>query len=136
MNAKAFKKFFGSRLRELRNSKGISLNDLSSILTIPSTTMNAWEREASMPPAWVIPHIARFFGVPEASLLHPQNKKQPAYLEDFTTRNPVEQIMIYAKLINLHPTAMEAIECILEKSFVRAAELLLRVAQSEGGKKK
>lgn len=54
---------FGSRIKNLRLSKGITQNDLAGILYVTPQAISKWERGISYPDISSLPQIAKYFEV-------------------------------------------------------------------------
>ena len=60
---------FATRLRELRNERGLSQNGLSEILNVDQRTISNWEKAVREPDFDMLIRIAKFFDVPTDYLL-------------------------------------------------------------------
>ena len=64
-----FKKKFGNRLRELRKSKGYSIEQAVNALNVPRPTYTHWELGNRVPQAKPLSDIAALFNTHESYLL-------------------------------------------------------------------
>lgn len=53
----------GSRIKELRNKKGISQAELAEIFNVTAQSISKWENETSSPDIGQLPAIASYFGI-------------------------------------------------------------------------
>ena len=60
---------FGSRLRDLRNEKKLTQDDLGKMLNVSGKTIGAWERDSRQPNIEAINKIASIFNVSTDYLL-------------------------------------------------------------------
>lgn len=60
---------FGSRLRDLRNKKKLTQDDLGKMLNVSGKTIGAWERDSRQPNIEAINKIASIFNVSTDYLL-------------------------------------------------------------------
>lgn len=60
---------FGSRLRDLRNEKKLTQDDLGKMLDVSGKTIGAWERDSRQPNIEAINKIASIFNVSTDYLL-------------------------------------------------------------------
>lgn len=66
---------FGSRLRDLRNEKKLTQDDLGKMLNVSGKTIGAWERDSRQPNIEAINKIASIFNVSTDYLLGNTEKK-------------------------------------------------------------
>ena len=66
---------FGSRLRDLRNEKKLTQDDLGKMLNVSGKTIGAWERDSRQPNIEAISKIASIFNVSTDYLLGNVEKK-------------------------------------------------------------
>ncbi|MGZ7862307.1 helix-turn-helix domain-containing protein [Ligilactobacillus salivarius] len=66
---------FGSRLRDLRNEKKLTQDDLGKMLDVSGKTIGAWERDSRQPNIEAINKIASIFNVSTDYLLGNTEKK-------------------------------------------------------------
>lgn len=66
---------FGSRLRDLRNEKKLTQDDLGKMLNVSGKTIGAWERDSRQPNIEAINKIASIFNVSTDYLLGNVEKK-------------------------------------------------------------
>lgn len=68
---------FGQRLRELRNQRGISQNELSKYVGVSKSSINMYERDEREPGFETLEAIADFFNVNMDYLLGRESKEPP-----------------------------------------------------------
>ncbi|WP_302757223.1 helix-turn-helix domain-containing protein [Ligilactobacillus salivarius] len=74
---------FGSRLRDLRNEKKLTQDDLGKMLNVSGKTIGAWERDSRQPNIEAINKIASIFNVSTDYLLgRPEKKEDDAKTAD------------------------------------------------------
>ena len=65
---------FGDNLKAARNKAGISQEKLANILGVAKRTIAYYEANQTLPPAELLPKIAKFFGVSIDSLITEQEE--------------------------------------------------------------
>lgn len=101
---------FGQRLRELRNQRGISQNELSKYIGVSKSSVNMYERDEREPGFETLEAIADFFNVNMDYLLGREPKQPPMYgspkLDNLVGKFDPTQFSISARptLINLFTT--------------------------------
>lgn len=65
-----------NRLKELRESRGLSLDELSREVNIPKTSLSNYERGNREPKIEIWNHLAEFFNVPVAYIMGISNSKK------------------------------------------------------------
>lgn len=53
----------GTRIKELRNKKGLSQGELAEVFNVTAQSVSKWENETSSPDIGQLPAIASFFGI-------------------------------------------------------------------------
>ncbi|MGE5630248.1 MAG: helix-turn-helix domain-containing protein [Caulobacteraceae bacterium] len=71
----------GARLRELRQSKGITQNELGSVLGVGKTTISQYESETRKPDSIMLQSIADYFNVTVDFLLGRTDNPNTVILE-------------------------------------------------------
>jgi len=66
----------GQRIRELRASKGLTLQQVATALGVTRASVSKWEQGHSHPEYSRLDELARLFGVPAAHLLS-EGKGEP-----------------------------------------------------------
>ena len=64
---------FMKRMKELRQKKGISMEDLANALGVSKSRINMWENYGSVPRSDVLVKIAEYYNVPTDYLLGNNN---------------------------------------------------------------
>ena len=96
---------FSTRLRELRNSKDLTLEDLANILGTTKSTISRYENELRIPNSDFINAVADFFNVSTDYLLGKSDIKNPYTKEALPKEfNSPEEAM---KFILEQPTLMD-----------------------------
>lgn len=67
---------FSSRLKELREEKGMSQRELARALRFASSTLAMWESDARMPDAATLDKLSNYFGVTVDYLLGRTDRRQ------------------------------------------------------------
>lgn len=60
---------FMRRMKELRQKKGISMDELAKALDVSKSRINMWENNGSVPRSDILIKIAEYYGVPTDYLL-------------------------------------------------------------------
>lgn len=68
------------RLKQLRNEKGLSQQDLSSQLNVPRTTLSSWETGNRTPELLAMETLADFFSVSIDYLMGRSDYRNPIYV--------------------------------------------------------
>lgn len=68
------KVFFGKRLKELREERGLTQKEVADALNIHSVTYLHYEKEQREPPLSLLADMAKFFGETVDSLLGIEDK--------------------------------------------------------------
>ena len=64
---------FMKRMKELRQKKGISMEELATALNVSKSRVNMWENNGSVPRSDVLVKIAEYYNVPTDYLLGNNN---------------------------------------------------------------
>lgn len=67
---------FGSRLKDLRNERKLTQDDLGKLLNVSGKTIGTWERDSRQPNIESINKLATIFGVTTDYLLGNSDKKK------------------------------------------------------------
>ena len=67
---------FMKRMKELRQKKGISMEELASSLNVSKSRVNMWENNGSVPRSDLLVKIAEFYNVPTDYLLGNNNSSE------------------------------------------------------------
>ncbi|MDN2452560.1 helix-turn-helix transcriptional regulator [Lactobacillus sp. UCMA15818] len=86
---------FGSKLRELRNSKKMTQEELGKILNVSKVSISGYENDTREPDKQAIKKLAELFNVSTDYLLGVENSQDEKDLKDFLDEN-LEKGMTYA----------------------------------------
>ena len=67
---------FMKRMKELRQKKGISMEELATALNVSKSRVNMWENNGSVPRSDVLVKIAEYYNVPTDYLLGNNNTSE------------------------------------------------------------
>jgi len=67
---------FMKRMKELRQKKGISMEELATALNVSKSRVNMWENNGSVPRSDVLVKIAAYYNVPTDYLLGNNNTSE------------------------------------------------------------
>lgn len=67
---------FMKRMKELRQKKGISMEELATALNVSKSRVNMWENNGSVPRSDVLVKIAEYYNVPTDYLLGNNNSSE------------------------------------------------------------
>jgi len=117
------------RLVQLRESKGLSKREMSSILKLEQSTYGKYELGHRQPSLEVLNEIARFFDVSTDYLLgnseSPQALPPPISAEEFLAQQGVTNPALVAALKNFIDLAVKdseiEVECLQKESDVKQA---------------
>lgn len=74
-------KTIGSKIKELRRSKGMSQKDIADQLDVTSQAVSKWENDSSLPEMTMLPDIAALFGVQIDDLFEYSKEKRYESIE-------------------------------------------------------
>lgn len=81
----------GARLRDVRLSKGLSLEEAAVALDVSASVIGSWERGDRAISAWRLLVVADAYGVPASALL-PSEHDQDSAAELVRLRNVVDEV--------------------------------------------
>ena len=67
---------FMKRMKELRQKKGISMEELATALNVSKSRVNMWENNGSVPRSDILVKIAEYYNVPTDYLLGNNNSAE------------------------------------------------------------
>jgi GTP pyrophosphokinase len=70
-------RLYGSRLREMREARGLSQKELAEQLGITQVAISGWERGAREPDLEMMVRLAEFFGVGLTEFVEPAPRRRP-----------------------------------------------------------
>lgn len=124
---------FGQRLKQLRDSKGISMDKLAKAIGTSSSRISDWENEKTHPSSVFVVRIARFFGVSTDWLLtgedyiHEHQKSG----EDRANHNELLEMINFSKrLKKLRELKELSVDALSEKVGIASS----RISDWENGK--
>lgn len=87
----------GDRIRSLRKSKGLTMEEFGKLFDASKSIVSRWERNISEPNAKRLKHIAKLAGVSVDELLHGEGYT-PERVERMLENNPNELEQVFTKL--------------------------------------
>lgn len=111
---------FGQRLRELRNSRGISQNELSKHIGVSKSSVNMYERDEREPGFETLEAIADFFNVDMNTLTGYAPLDEHVKLENGDTQWYLDEIQRQSEKIDRLERSIRRFED-LDKKFLVAA---------------
>ncbi|MHB8171266.1 MAG: helix-turn-helix domain-containing protein [Thermincolia bacterium] len=94
---------FGDRLREMRELRKLTQEELGEILSVSDATINRYEKEKRLPDIEMLQRLATYFSVTVDWLLGRSSNPEPSLTDDI----PPEGLMYFRKLKNLPPEAQK-----------------------------